>query len=37
VPAADGLFRIMDDTFGYGRLRDPEGWWTNDSPVGRKG
>jgi len=32
APAADGLFRIMDNAFGYGRQHDPERWWTKDPP-----
>jgi len=32
TPRADGLFRIMDDAFGYGRQHDPEQWWTRNPP-----
>jgi reductive dehalogenase len=37
APAADGAFRNMDNAFGYGKQRDPEQWWTKDSPSGRRG
>jgi reductive dehalogenase len=37
APAADGLFRIMDDALGYGRQHDPEQWWTKDPPSGARG
>ena len=37
APAADGLLRIMDSAFGYGRQHDPEQWWTKDPPPGAKG
>jgi reductive dehalogenase len=37
APAADGLFRIMDDAFGYGRQHEPERWWTLDPPPGPRG
>jgi reductive dehalogenase len=37
TPAADGLFRIMDSAFGYGRQHDPEQWWTKDPPQGARG
>ena len=37
APAADGLFRIMDNAFGYGRQHDPERWWTKDAPWVRRG
>ena len=35
--AADGVFRIMDNAFGYGKQHDPEQWWTKDQPSGRRG
>jgi reductive dehalogenase len=35
APAADGVFRIMDNAFGYGKQHDPEQWWTKDRrPAG---
>jgi reductive dehalogenase len=37
APAADGVFRIMDNAFGYGKQHDPEQWWTKDPPSGRRG
>jgi reductive dehalogenase len=37
TPAADGLFRIMDNAFGYGRQHDPEHWWTKEEPGGGRG
>jgi len=37
APAADGLFRIMDNAFGYGRQHDPEEWWAKDPPSGARG
>jgi reductive dehalogenase len=37
APAADGVFRVMDDAFGYGKQHDPEQWWTKDSPSGKRG
>jgi reductive dehalogenase len=37
APAADGVFRIMDNAFGYGKQHDPEQWWTKDSSSGRRG
>jgi reductive dehalogenase len=37
APAADGVFRIMDNAYGYGKQRDPEQWWTKDQPSGRRG
>jgi reductive dehalogenase len=37
APAADGVFRIMDNAFGYGKQRDPEQWWTAQQPSARKG
>jgi reductive dehalogenase len=37
APAADGVFRIMDNAFGYGKQHDPEQWWTKDSQFGRRG
>jgi reductive dehalogenase len=37
APAADGVFRIMDNAFGYGKQRDPEQWWTKSSPSRRRG
>jgi reductive dehalogenase len=37
APAADGVFRIMDNAFGYGKQHDPEQWWTKDSPSSRRG
>ena len=37
APAADGLFRIMDNALGYGRQHDPEQWWTRDPPSGARG
>lgn len=27
TPATDGLFRSIDDAFGYGKQDDPERWW----------
>jgi reductive dehalogenase len=30
APATDGVFRIMDNAFGYGKQHDPEQWWTKD-------
>jgi len=37
APAADGLFRIMDNALGYGRQHDPEQWWTRNPPSGARG
>ena len=37
APAADGLFRIMDNAFGYGRQHDPEQWWTKDPQHDARG
>ena len=37
APPTDGVFRIMDNAFGYGKQHAPEQWWTKDSPSGRKG
>jgi reductive dehalogenase len=37
APATDGFFRIMDDTLGYGKSRDPREWWTKGPPAGRRG
>jgi reductive dehalogenase len=37
APATDGVFRVMDDAFGYGKQHDPEQWWTKDSPSDRRG
>jgi reductive dehalogenase len=37
APPTDGVFRIMDNAFGYGKQHDPEQWWTKDSPSGRRG
>lgn len=37
APATDGVFRIMDNAFGYGKQHDPEQWWTKDSLSGRRG
>jgi reductive dehalogenase len=36
-PPTDGLFRVMDSAFGYGKQHDPEQWWTKDTPSGRRG
>jgi reductive dehalogenase len=36
APATDGVFRAMDDAFGYGKQRDLEQWWTKDR-SGRRG
>jgi reductive dehalogenase len=33
APASAGVFRRLDDTFGYGRLHDPEAWWRRDLPA----
>ena len=37
APAADGLFRIMDDALGYGKQPDPEQWWTMGPAAGPRG
>ena len=37
APAADGLFRIMDNALGYGRQHDPEQWWTRNPQSGARG
>jgi hypothetical protein len=37
APATDGIFRIMDNVFGYGKQHDPEQWWTKDTLSGRRG
>jgi len=37
APAADPVFRIMDNAFGYGKQHNPEQWWTNNSQSGRRG
>jgi len=37
APATDGVFRIMDNALGYGKQRDPEQWWKNNSSSGRRG
>lgn len=37
VPPTDGVFRIMDNAFGYGKQHAPEQWWTKDPPSGRRG
>jgi reductive dehalogenase len=37
APAADGLIRIMDNAFGYGRQHDPEQWWAKDAPTRVRG
>ena len=37
APEADGVFRTMDNAFGYGKQHDPEQWWTKHSPSGRRG
>ncbi len=37
APATDGVFRIMDNAFGYGKQRDPEQWWTKEPSSGRRG
>jgi len=37
APAADPVFRIMDNAFGYGKQHDPEQWWTKDPPSDRRG
>jgi reductive dehalogenase len=37
APPTDGLFRIMDNAFGYGKQHNPEQWWTKDPPSGRRG
>jgi len=37
APASDGVFRAMDNAFGYGKQHDPGKWWTNDPPsAGRE-
>ncbi len=37
APPADGVFRIMDNGFGYGKQHAPEEWWTKESSSGRRG
>jgi reductive dehalogenase len=37
APATDGVFRVMDNAFGYGKQHDPEQWWTKDPPSGGRG
>jgi len=37
APEADGVFRIMDNAFCYGKQHDPEKWWTKHSSSGRRG
>jgi reductive dehalogenase len=37
APATDGVFRILDNAFGYGKQRDPEQWWKNNSSSERRG
>jgi reductive dehalogenase len=37
APVTDGLFRVLDDAFGYGRQHDPEQWWAKDTPHGVRG
>jgi len=37
APATDPVFRIMDNAFGYGKQRDPQRWWTKNTPSGREG
>ncbi len=37
APPADGVFRILDNAFGYGKQHDPEQWWTKNSRLGRRG
>jgi reductive dehalogenase len=37
APTTDGVFRVMDNAFGYGKQHDPEKWWTNDPPSGGRG
>jgi reductive dehalogenase len=37
APEADGVFRTLDNAFGYGKQHDPEQWWTKHAPPGRKG
>jgi len=37
APASDGVFRVMDDAFGYGKQHDPEQWWTKNSTPSRRG
>ena len=37
APAADGLIRIMDNAFGYGRQHVPEQWWAKDAPTRVRG
>jgi reductive dehalogenase len=32
APFLDGFFRTMDDTFGYGEMKDNEAWWDLDLP-----
>jgi reductive dehalogenase len=36
APVTDGVFRVMDDAFGYGKQRNLEQWWTNDRTAGRR-
>jgi len=33
APATGGLFRRLDDVFGYGRPHEPEEWWDRDMPA----
>ena len=33
APATDGLFRRLDDAFGYGGQHDAEDWWEEDLPA----
>jgi reductive dehalogenase len=37
VPQTDGVFRSMDDLFGYGRQRDAASWWRQQEAQERKG
>jgi reductive dehalogenase len=37
APPADGVFRVLDDAFGYGKQHNPEQWWTKDPPSSRRG
>jgi reductive dehalogenase len=37
APAADGLFRILDGTFGYGKQHDPGQWWKYSSQQDKRG
>ena len=37
APVSDGVFRIMDNAFGYGKQHDLEQWWTKESSSGKRG